>query len=392
MDRFRPVSTGPDYALTPTLMPLEALKKDFMVVTGLENAPGKPDGAGDHASGTSAFITCAHATKSQSNLMLGVSADQVAATQIGKQTRLPSLELGVDGGSAAGDCDNGYSCAYARNISWSGPSTPRAKLTDPKTIFNQLFQGYDASASNAEVQKREAYQKGVLDLATGEAKSLRLKLGQTDQHKLDEYLTSVEEIERQVGLGPSAQCTVGSAPASTNDFRTKLTAISDLMVLALQCDATRIITFMLGNAISGQSYPWLTVNGSAITRGHHDISHHGNQQANLDQLAAINLWTMQQFAYLLTKLKGVSEGASSLLDNTAIFLSSDVSDGNRHNHDDMPILLAGHGGGKLAAGQHVSYPKANKEKVSNLLSTMLSTVGVTTPVGDSTGTLAQLLK
>jgi len=394
MDKFRPTTTGTGYALTPTLAPFDTLKNDILVVTGLENAPAKPDGAGDHAAGTSAFITCAHANKSQTALQLGMSADQIAAAKIGKQTRLPSLQLGVDGGSATGDCDNGYSCAYARNISWSSATTPVAKLTDPKTAFNQIFQGFNPTDSQADAAKRAAYQMSVLDSVTAEAKSLSLKLGHTDRHKLDEYMTGVAELEREVGLGSSgATCTVGTAPASTTDFRTKLSTMHDLMVLALQCDATRIISFMLGNAISGQTYPFLTVNGAAITRGHHDISHHGNLQSNLDMLAAINLWTMQQFAALLTKMKSISDGpGTTMLDNIAIFLSSDVSDGNRHNHDDMPVIVAGHGGGMLATGQHVDYPKTAHEKVSNCLATLLSTAGVTDPIGDSTGTLAGLLK
>ena len=394
MDKFRPTSAGASYTLSPTLAPFDKLKSDILVVTGLENAPAKPDGAGDHAAGTSAFITCAHANKSQTALQLGVSADQVAAAKIGKQTRLPSLQLGIDGGSATGDCDNGYSCAYARNISWSGPSTPLAKLTDPKAAFNQIFQGFNPADSQADAAKRQAYQMSVLDAVTAEAKSLSLKLGSTDRHKLDEYLTGVTELEREVGLGGSgAACSPGSAPAATSDFRTKLSTMHDLMVLALQCDATRIISFMLGNAISGQTYPFLTVNGAAITRGHHDISHHGNVQSNLDQLAAINLWTMQQFAAFLTKLENVSDGpGTTMLDNIAIFLSSDVSDGNRHNHDDMPIVVAGHGGGALATGKHVAYAKTAHEKVSNCLATLLGTVGVTDPVGDSTGTLPDLLK
>jgi len=394
MDKFRPTSAGASYALSPTLAPFEKLKNDILVVTGLENAPAKPDGAGDHAAGTSAFITCAHANKSQTALQLGVSADQVAAAKIGKQTRLPSLQLGIDGGSATGDCDNGYSCAYARNISWASPGTPVAKLTDPKAAFNQIFQGFNPMDSQADVAKRQAYQMSVLDSVASEAKSLTLKLGHTDRHKLDEYLTGVAELEREVGLGGSgASCSPGSAPASTSDFRTKLSLMHDLMVLALQCDATRIITFMLGNAISGQTYPFLTVNGAAITRGHHDISHHGNVQSNLDQLAAINLWTMQQFAAFLTKIQGVSDGpGTTMLDNVAIFLSSDVSDGNRHNHDDMPIVVAGHGGGALAVGKHVAYAKTAHEKVSNCLAALLGTVGVTDPVGDSTGPLSDLLK
>lgn len=386
---WKPVEVGATYTTTPILMPLDPLKADFQVVTGLANVLGKPDGPGDHAAGTSSTITCAHATKSLSNIMLGISADQVAAQAFGTQTRLPSLQLGMSGGNATGDCDNGYSCAYARNISWSGISTPLPKITDPGTVFDQIFKGFVPGQSAVDAAKRRALNQSVLDLVTAEANSLSLKLGHTDSHKVAEYLEGVRGLEQQIdGTATGQQCTMGTRPvAVASDFPASVKLMCDLMVLAMQCDATRIISFMLGNAASGQTYPSL-----GITDGHHSISHHGNNPAKLAQLQTIGTWEMTQLAYLLTKMKAVTEGSSNMLYNSAVFLSSDVSDGNSHTHVDMPVILAGHAAGKISTGRHLTYPTANNQKVSNVLVSMLTAYGVQKPVvGDSDGPLAELM-
>jgi hypothetical protein len=387
MAGFRPEATGPGYPTPPMLQPLESLKDDFTVITGLENMPGKPDGPGDHAAGTCAFITCAHARKSETDILLGVSADQIAAAQIGKLTRLPSLQVGIDGGSTAGDCDNGYSCAYARNISWAGPTTPLPKITNPQQIFDQIFAGFDPMASQADLEKRRAYNQSVLDSVTRDATSLSGKLGATDRGKLDQYMTGVRELERRIADTSVVTCTPGMRPAKALDYPTQVQVTSDLMVLALQCDATRIITFMLGNAVSGRTYPFL-----GITRGHHDISHHGGNPTNIDQLQQIGTWEMEQLAYLMTKMKAVTEGdGSNMLYNSTIFLSSDISDGDRHNHDDLPVILGGHGGGVFTPGKHVAYAKATHTTTSSLLVTMLTTIGIKdATLGDSTGPLTDL--
>jgi hypothetical protein len=387
MAGFRPATTGPGYATPPMLQPLEALKGDFTVITGLENMPGKPDGAGDHAAGTSAFITCAHALKSETDISLGTSADQLAAAQIGKLTRLPSLQLGIDGGSSAGGCDSGYSCAYARNISWAGPTTPLPKITSPQQIFDQIFTGFDPMASAADLAKRRAYSQSVLDSVTRDATSLSGKLGAIDRGKLDQYMTGVRELERRISDTSAVSCTPGMRPAKTLDYPTQVQITSDLMVLAMQCDATRIITFMLGNAVSGRTYPFL-----GITRGHHDISHHGGNPTNIDQLQQIGTWEMEQLAYLMSKMKAVTEGdGSNMLYNSTIFLSSDISDGDRHNHDDLPVILGGHGGGVFTPGKHVAYAKTSHTTISSLLVTMLTTVGIMdATLGDSTGPLTDL--
>jgi hypothetical protein len=385
---FWPTATGAGYALTPMLMPLQALKGDFTFVTGLENPLAKPDGPGDHASGTGAFITCQHPFKSDSMVMLAPSADQIAAAQIGKATRLPSLQIGIDGGSAAGDCDSGYSCAYSRNVTWANATTPLPKLTSAAQVFDQIFAGFDPTSTAAQRDKRRAYQQSILDAAIGDATSLQLKLGKTDKTKLDEYLTGIREVEREIMTTTStAACTMpATRPAATNtDFPTQVKTMSDLMVLAMQCDATRIITFMLGNAGSNRVYSNL-----GISRGHHDISHHMSLPENLAMLQQIGTFEIQMLAYLLGKMKAVTEGAQTMLYNSSVFFSSEISDGNRHNHDDMPVILAGNGGGAFTPGKHVLYAPTTHAKVSNLLTGMLSSVGVTKMVGDATGTLPEL--
>ena len=410
MDNFRPNQVGPNYTMPPSLASLEALRADFSIVTGLNNKPAIPDQVGDHASGTSSFISCIHALKSETMISLGTSADQIAVQGMiknGIKTRIPSLQLGIDGGGTAGGCDSGYSCAYSRNISWADATTPLPKITDPLQAFNQIFQGYDANASAAEIAKRQAYDKSVLDYVTGDITALNGKLGKTDRVKLDQYLTGVRALEQQLtGSGNMASCMPGTPPpAKVADYPTHVKWMMDLMVLAFQCDATRVISFMLGNAASGQTYPFLMAEGAPIVRGHHDISHHGGNATSIAQLIAINTWTFEQVAYLLTKMKGVSDGEAgeNLLTNSSVFVSSDISDGDMHNHSDMPILLAGHGGGMLKPGQHLRYgsaisapswksrPASSDVPVGNLLVTMAETVGVTgQAVGDSTGSLPEL--
>ena len=394
MATFRPTTVGADYALPPMFTGLEALKSEFSIVTGLENVNAKPDMIGDHASGTSSFITCAHANKSETDIKVGISADQVAAQKLGAATRLPSLQLGIDGGGGTGNCDNGYSCTYTRNISWADAVTPLPKIVDPAQAFNQLFQGYDAGASAAEAAKRRAYEKSVIDFVLADVDGLKPKLGATDQTKLDQYLTGVRELEKRVvDMAPGVSCTPGTPPPKGDslDYPTHLKAMLDLITLAFSCDATRIVTLMLGNAISQRTHPFL-----GITAGHHDISHHMNDPALIAELAKIGAWEIQQLGYFFDKLKAAPDAdGQTLLYNSAVFCSSDISDGNRHNHDDMPIVLGGHGGGKLKPGQHVSYTPADKlapkQKVSNLLVSMLDVAGVGgAQFGDSTGPLGEL--
>jgi hypothetical protein len=394
MATFRPSTSGAGYATPPMLAGMEAVKDDFSVVSGLENVNARPDEIGDHASGTASFITCEHANKSETELFVGVSADQIAAQALGGLTRLPSLQLGIDGGGGSGNCDNGYSCAYTRNISWSGPSTPLPKIVNPQQAFELLFAGFDPGESEAEAEKRRAYEKSVIDAVLADANGLRGKLGAGDRKKLDEYLNGVRELEKRVAeLGPQVTCTLGEPPPSNEelDYPAHVQAMFDVITLAFACDATRYVTLMFGNGISGRTHPFLGISGA-----HHDISHHADDPALIAQLASIGKWEMDQLGYFLGRLKETPDGVpgENLLRNAAVFCSSDISDGNRHNHDDMPVILGGHGGGAFTPGRHIDYPRGQgieDQRLANLLLTMLQAAGVeATQVGDSTGPLADI--
>jgi hypothetical protein len=386
MAKWTPASEGAGYALTEILEPLVNVKEKLLVLSGLDNAPAKPDGTGDHASGTGAFLTNAHPKKTQgADIQNGISMDQVAAATLGPSTRIASMQLGIDGGSAIGDCDSGYSCAYARNISWASETQPLQKTTNPGVVFDQIFEGFDPQASAAEKTKRLLYRSSVLDYVMADAKTLSARLGTTDQQKLDQYMTGVYEVEEKIKksqTGPA--CDIIDKPPSDLGYPEHVLVMSDLMVLALQCDATRVITFMLGNAGSNRSYDFIGVSG-----GHHEISHHQDQQANFDKLTQIDIWEMQQFAYLLEKMDAIDEGEGvTLLDNSAVYLSSEIEDGNSHSHFNMPVLLAGTAGGTLKSGRHVSYQDSS---VGQLYVSMLNAVGVeATAFGDAQGALPNL--
>jgi hypothetical protein len=372
MAAWTPAAEGANFQLTPTLSPLANVKDDLLVLTGLENRPARPDGPGDHAAGTGSFITATHVRKTEgSDIQNGVSLDQFAAQQIGDQTRFPSLELGMDGGGSTGNCDSGYSCAYARNISWSGPQTPVPKTVDPRVVFDRLFAGFDPNATAEQARKRRAYDKSILDYVLEDATKLHGKLGATDRAKMDEYMTSIRALEQRISeMDENTLCGVPPRPDASYAVTAKARVMSDLMVLAYQCDLTRIQTFMLSNAGSGRVYDFL-----GITDGHHNISHHQSLQENYTRLQQINQWEIEQFAYLLERLKATTDAEDKpLLDSCAVFFSSEISDGNRHNHDDMPVLLAGGCNGAFQTGRHLRY--AN-EPVSNLFISMLRAAGVT---------------
>ncbi len=388
MQAWTPAQTGSDYQLSPTLAPLAKVRQDVLVLTNLANRPAKPDGPGDHAAGTGSFITATHVRKTEGDDILnGISLDQWVARERGHLTPLPSLELGMDGGGSAGNCDSGYSCAYARNIAWSGPQTPVPKLTEPQRVFDRLFAGFDTSQTALDRQRRAALNQSVLDYVLSDIRRMQQKLGAADRAKLEEYFTSVEQLERQlVDAAPSA-CTVPDRPAASGlSLTAKARLMADLMVLAFQCDLTRVQTFMLANAGSNRRYDFL-----GIDQGHHELSHHQNLQTNYDKLKIIDHWEVQQFAYLLEKLKSTVDGdGKSLLDTATVFFSSEISDGNRHNHTDMPILLAGRANGYFATGRHIRYSK--EQPVANLFISMLDAMGlpVQTFGDDGTGTLPEL--
>jgi hypothetical protein len=369
MPAWTPATTGAGYALTPILQPLAPVRDEVLVLSNLSNRAATDNVSGDHARGTGSFLTCTRVRRSEgAEIENGISLDQVIAQAVGAQTALPSLQLGTEGGGPSGNCDSGYSCAYARNVSWAGPASPLAKEINPQNAFDRLFQGADAHLSAEERERRRQLRLSILDAVSEDARRLRLELGSVDRRKLDEYLTGVRELELRVATTSATTCS-GNQPEPPADYRARVRAMSDVMVLAFRCDVTRVITFMQANAGSNQTYPWL-----GVADGHHQISHHQGNPANHAALQAIDTWEVEQLAYLLQQLAAISEPGGSVLDSSLVFFSSELEDGDAHRHTNLPVLLAGRGGGVVQPGRHLRW--SSERKLADLFLTILAAFGI----------------
>jgi hypothetical protein len=291
-------------------------------------------------------------------------------------------------GRQAGGCDSGYSCAYSSNISWRSPTTPVPNEINPRLVFERLFGNGNENESAEARARRQKRRKSILDLVRDDARQLHDRLGKSDRRKLDEYLTSVREIELRVARaesGPAEAPEDFDRPAGIpREVPEQDRLMSDLLVLAFQGDLTRIATFMFANEGSNRSYPFL-----GISDGHHELSRHGGDPKKHEKIRAINTFHVEQLAYLLSRLKQIREGEGTLLDNTMLVYGSGIGDGNRHNHNDLPVLLAGRGGGTIQTGRHVEYPK--NTPLNNLYLSMLDRIGAPVEsLGDSTGRLPRL--
>jgi hypothetical protein len=387
MDAWRPLGEGETFAFGPTMQPLADLKSDVTVLTGLaqENGFAKGDGPGDHARSSASLLTGAHPVKtSGANIRVGQSVDQAAAERVGHLTRLPSLELGVERGRDAGSCDSGYSCAYSNSISWKDATTPMFKEIKPRLVFERLF-GNNIGAG--QTSRRSRVRESVLDLVREQASDLKNQLGSADQQKIDQYFTSVREIEQRISRAAQARHEPVEAPEFETpeevpaDVQEHIRLMYDLMALAFQTDTTRIISFMSANEGSNRPYRMVGVNN-----GHHELSHHRSDEEKVEQLKKIDLFLMGEFARFLKTLKETPEGSGSLLDNCMVMYGSGLSDGNRHRHDDLPIILAGRGGGTIKSGRHVVIKDG--APLNNLFVSMLDRVGASvSSLGDSTGRL-----
>ncbi len=373
MANWTPSAAGASWELTPILAPLADVKEDVLILSGIANLPARPDGPGDHAAGTGTFLTCRHVFKTEgAGIQNGISVDQVAAAQIGQTTRIASMQLGLDGGDSVGDCDSGYSCAYARNISWASETQPLPKTINPEVVWDLLFSGFDPEASAEERAKEKLYRTSILDVVRGQATTLNGKLGTSDRAKLDEYMTGIRELEEKIqAIDTAPACAASDRPPGGLPVPEHARTMADLMVLAMQCDATRVISFMLGNAGSNRSYPFLDV-----PEGHHELSHHQDNPANFEKLTTIDTWEVEQLAYLLGRMKATPDGADgeTLLDNSLVFFSSEIEDGNSHAHTNLPVIVAGRAGGAIASGRHVVYD--GQPPMANLFTTMLNALGV----------------
>ena len=382
MDRWKPDGEGTEFQLGDSLTPLQVHQNDLLVMTGLtqHHARANGDGGGDHARNASAFLTGAQPRKtSGADIEVGISADQAAAKRIGDQTRLPSLELGIERGRNAGNCDSGYSCAYSTNISWKSPNTPTAKEINPRLAFERIFGSREAAATQ---ERRLRFRKSILDFVSEDARRLQGKLGGTDRQKLDEYFTSVREVEQRIDranhLRPEDIPDVNLPAGVPAELSEHLRLMYDIMLLSFQTDSTRIATFMVGDAGCNRTYREVDVKG-----GHHQLSHHRNDEEKMAQIAKIDKFLAEQFAGFLTRMKAVQEGDGNLLDNSMILYGSAISDANRHDHHDLPIVIAGRGGGTVKTGRAVHHP--NETPLNNLLLAMAHGVGANIgELGDST--------
>lgn len=389
-DAWQPkvVEGAADYILSPTLEPLAGVRQHLNVLTGLtlKKARANGDGPGDHARSSASFLTGQQARKTAGNdIRNGISVDQLAASEIGKQTRLPSLELGCEHAPSAGNCDSGYSCAYSSNISWRDETTPMAKLIDPAAAFERLFG--DATQAAA-AKERLSRQQSILDFVLEDSKSLSGRLGRADQRKLDQFQTAVREIEQRVDRARKEseprKLPNAVAPAGIPDKVSEhIDLMYDMMLLAFQTDTTRVSTLMLAVDGSNRAFPEI-----GIKEGHHHLSHHQNNQEMIEKIRRIDKFHVERFARFIKRLSETDEGdgRGSLLDNSLILLGGGISDGNRHNHENLPILLAGRGGGAVKTGRLVAAPP--ETPLCNLYLSMLDHAGCTQPsFSDSTGAL-----
>jgi uncharacterized protein DUF1552 len=387
MRHWTPAAEGPLGTLDGILAPMNAVKDEILVLSNLTTHWGRPlqDGAGDHGRALGSYMTGAQVYKTAgADLKLGISADQIAADAIGRDTRLPSLEVGLEEARQAGNCDSGYSCAYTYNLAWRTETQPLPPISDPRALFERLF-GADADEPAAARARRLAMRQSILDEVVGSTTRLKSTLGGSDRRKVDEYLTSVREIERQVERAAAEGTTIEPGmdkpfgiPVEFPDYFRLMT---DMMVLAFKADVTRISTMIVGREGSVRAYPEIGVND-----GHHPLTHHQGNMEMLAKVRQINELHAKLFAEFLVKLKNTPEGDSNLLDQSMICYGSGLSDGNGHTHDQLPTVLAGRGGGFVTPGRHIVYQR--ETPVTNLFLTMLHRAGVNPDhIGDSTGRL-----
>lgn len=384
---WAPTGTGAEYVLSETLAPLAAVRQHVNVMTGLTLAKARAngDGPGDHARSSASFLTGHQARKTAGNdIRIGISVDQFAAKQLGDRTRLPSLEIGCENSPAAGNCDSGYSCAYTSNISWRSEDAPVPKIVDPAAVFERLFG--DASQAAAK-QERLSRRRSILDFVRDDASRLEAKLGRGDRRKLDQFQTAVREIEMRI---ERARAESGETPMPDMEPPTgiprrageHIDLMYDMMLLAFQMDVTRIGTFMLGVDGSNRSLPEI-----GIKEGHHHLSHHQNNEEMIEKIRRIDRFYVERFGRFVAKMAETPDGEGTLLDNSMVLFGGGISDGNRHNHENLPILLAGRAGGTIETGRLISSER--ETPLCNLYLSMLDRMGCDVDTfGDGTKRLA----
>ncbi len=389
LNEWRPAKTGRDFEFTRILKPLEKYRDDLFVLRGLDDRNGNElgDGPGDHARAGASILTGVHPRKTAgADVKGGVSVDQIAAQHFGRETRLPSLELGCEDARTVGNCDSGYSCAYTNSISWRGPTTPMPPEVNPRMAFERLFGVADFSLDEKTRTRRAQQRKSILDLVRDDTQQLAKTLGTNDRRKIDEYLTAVREIEKRIQLAEHLDVNPALEKPSgiPLDFSEYARLMYDLMLVGFQADVTRVATFMVGREGSLRVYPEI-----GVPDPHHPLTHHRNNADWIEKVTKINCLHVQLFADFLGRLQATPDGDGTLLDHAAIVYTSGLADGNRHTHEDLPVLLAGHGDGALKPGSHLALKSGTP--MTNLYLTLLDKAGVRTDkLGDSNGRLEPL--
>ncbi len=386
-----PTGAGSDFVLGKTMEPLDGMRKHIQILRGLDHhtADPGPDGGGDHARANSCFLTGVRLKKSASDIRAGVSFDQLLAKHYGDRTRFPSLELSCDFVRKSGTCDSGYSCAYVYNLAWSTATTPLTPEPNPRLVFERLFGAGTHGERTANLRRRQAEQRSVLDFVLNDAKNMQRRLGPADTRKLDQYFTGVRDIETRIAnaekLGTSADPNIETPSGIPANYEQHVEIMYDMLALAFQTDSTRISTLLLAHDGSNRSFAEI-----GISEGHHDLSHHRNRPEWIEKVASIDHWYAKQFNKFLEKLDSIKDvDGNSVLHNSMIVYGGGNADGNRHTHTNLPIILAGTGGGALQPGRYVDM---NSKPATNLFLTMANHLGVTNVdhFGDSTGTLSQI--
>jgi Protein of unknown function (DUF1552) len=386
-----PTGSGKQFEFSPALAALEPFRDKVVVLGNMSHhaADRQNDGAGDHSRATGVFLSGCHAKRTQgADLHLGITADQIVAKTLGKDCLLPSLEISLEDRNVAPLCDEGYTCVYSNTLSWSSATTPLPMENDPRLVFERLF-GEEANPKERAIRLRE--DRSILDSLTGSIARLNGKLGAGDKRKVDEYLNSIREvevrlqrIEAQNAKSPTAAMAMERPMGVPEKFEDHIRLMFDLQTLAFQGDITRVTTLMVGREMAVRSYPEIGVPDS-----HHSLSHHDNNPAKLAKLTKIDAYHVQQMAYLLGKLRDVKDGENTLLDNAFVVYGGGIGNGNLHNHERLPLVVAGGGAGKLEGGRYLSFK--NDTRTSNMLRTILNKAGVETEtLGDSTGLLPEL--
>jgi hypothetical protein len=391
-DNWWPTGEGKDFQLGPTMEPLAGLKDQIQVISGLDhiNATAGKDGPGDHARASASLLTGCRAKKTAgADIHLGPSVDQVAAQHVGHLTRFPSLELTCDSVRNSGSCDSGYACAYQFNISWRSATTPVPPEPNPRLVFERLFGAGSPGERRQSLAHRRERERSILDFIREDAQALGAKLSPQDNRKLDEYLTSIREIEQRIArfeqFGELPNPTVPAPEGVPDQFEARMQVMYDMIALAFETDSTRIATLILAHDGSNRSFPEIDV-----SRGHHDLSHHQGKQENLDQIAKIDRFYVQNLARFLQKLSDMKEAdGTSVLHNSMVVYACGNADGNAHSHDNLPVILAGAGGGALKTGR---YHEVRSMPMSNMYLDMLEHMGVRgiDRFGDSDGRRAAI--